>query len=83
MQDSKLKVVISDLSSGVDVYADWIDACDAVAQDAVEPAPDERPERSYPGLTAEYSRDPQFQSDQHILPSLEMDDEYSKDYDDS
>lgn len=24
----------SDLSAGVDVYADWIDACDAVAKDS-------------------------------------------------
>ena len=76
-------VVFSDLSAGVDVYSDWIDACDAVAQDAAEPASDERPERSSAGPTAEYSRDPQFQSDRHVLPSLEIDDEYSKDYDDS
>lgn len=76
-------MAISDLSSGVDVYSDWIDACDAVAQDAAEPTSEEHPERSYPGLTAEYSKDSQLQSDRHILPSLEVDDEYSKDYDDS
>lgn len=76
-------LVFSDLSAGVDVYSDWIDACDAVAQDAAEPASDEHPGHSYPSLTAEYMGDSQFRPDRHILPSLEVDDEYSKDYDDS
>lgn len=73
-----------DLSAGVDVYSDWIDACDAVAQDAAEPAADEHAEHSYRGLAAGYSgRDSQFQPDRDLVPSLEVDDEYSRDYDES
>lgn len=31
---SVLTVVYTDLSAGVDVYSDWIDACDSVAKEA-------------------------------------------------
>ena len=71
-----------DLSAAVDVYADWIDACDAVAQDAAEPAAGRQLENSYHGLAAGYGgRDSQLQSDQHLMPSLEADDGYPEDYD--
>ena len=29
--------IARDLSAGVDVYSDWIDACDTVAKEAAEP----------------------------------------------
>ncbi len=30
-----IKRLLSDLSAAVDVYSDWVDACDAVAKDTV------------------------------------------------
>ncbi|KAI9646945.1 hypothetical protein NHQ30_004945 [Ciborinia camelliae] len=43
--DQKFQCAINYLSAGVDVYADWVDACDAVARDA-SPAGDAAPERA-------------------------------------
>lgn len=71
----------ADLSAGVDVYSDWIDACDAVAQDAVDPATTEHVEYSYHGPAAEYGgKGSRFQLDRRLVPSLEVDDD-SRDYD--
>ena len=35
--DMDLTIARVDLSAAVDVYSDWIDACDTVAKDAAEP----------------------------------------------
>ena len=35
----RLRVDFPDLSAPVDVYSDWIDACDAVAKDTTESGP--------------------------------------------
>ena len=78
----KLTLFFLDLSAGVDVYADWIDACDAVAQDAAEAATAEQSGHSYRTLAGDHGRHSQFQSDRHLVSSLEAD-EYSQDYDDS
>lgn len=44
----------SDLSAAVDVYSDWVDACDAVAKDAAESTA--KPRRDTYGGTAAPSR---------------------------
>lgn len=35
-QSIRLTDCVSDLSQAVDVYSDWVDACDAVAKDAAD-----------------------------------------------
>lgn len=74
-------LTFADLSAGVDVYSDWVDACDAVAQDAADLAAAEHIDHSHHGLAAEYGgKGSRFQLDQHLVPSLEVDDD-SRDYD--
>ncbi|MCJ1309987.1 hypothetical protein MMC25_003648 [Agyrium rufum] len=65
---------INYLSAGVDVYSDWIDACDEVAKEAaggVENAP-----RSYGDLATGASgrRNSDMQIDRHLVSAVNDDD---------
>lgn len=42
-----------DLSAAVDVYSDWIDACDAVAKDGEKPVGHSAPSRGLGSTAAE------------------------------
>ena len=62
--------VCSDLSAGVDVYSDWIDACDAVAREAA--GRDDHPQ-NYNDLVggAGGRRNPDMQVDRHLVAVME------------
>jgi len=44
--DQKFQCAINYLSAAVDVYSDWVDACDAVAKESEEAGRDFEPERA-------------------------------------
>ena len=69
-----LSLVRKDLSAGVDVYSDWIDACDAVAKEAA--GRDDGPQ-SYADLVtgAGGRRNSDMQIDKHLVAAVEEDDE--------
>lgn len=54
MQDYGLHMGFQDLSAAVDVYSDWVDACDAVAKEAAEST--SKPQRDTYGGTSSQSR---------------------------
>lgn len=53
-----------DLSAAVDVYSDWIDACDAVAKDGEKPAGHSAPTRGPGAHTAEREEIPIMDDDE-------------------
>lgn len=57
-----------DLSSGVDVYSDWIDACDAVAKEAAYATGDAEGSTQYHGHAAppDSNRHSNVQQDRHM-----------------
>ena len=60
----------SDLSAGVDVYSDWIDACDAVAKEAA--GRDDQPQDYTDHVRgAGGRRDPDMQVDRHLVAVTE------------
>lgn len=78
--------MFSDLSAGVDVYSDWIDACDAVAKDAADPddPADGDGMESYHDLdTGIDHRNSQIQVDQHLVSAMEENDDFQDDFDES
>lgn len=69
-----------DLSAGVDVYSDWIDACDAVAKDAADPVIDDALDSYHdlePGIGR---RGSQIQTDRHLLSATEDNDDLPSDF---
>ena len=62
--------VCSDLSAGVDVYSDWIDACDAVAKEAA--GRDDHPQ-NYTDLIrgSRGRRNSDMQVDRHLVAVTE------------
>ena len=60
-----------DLSAGVDVYSDWIDACDSVAKEAADaPSPDDG-FNSYPDLAAgNERRNSEMNIDRHLVAAV-------------
>jgi len=71
---------INYLSAAVDVYSDWIDACDAVAKEAA--GQDDGPS-SYADLAsgANGRRNSQMPIDRHLVAAVEGDGEDIDDYD--
>lgn len=64
-----------DLSAGVDVYSDWIDACDAVAKDGTDPA-DGNEIDSYHDIEAGIGRrNSQIHIDRHLVSAIEDNDD--------
>ena len=76
--------MILDLSAAVDVYSDWIDACDAVAQEAVGTSREDSGPQSYNDLVAGAGgrRNSDMLIDKHLVAAIEGDDEFQGDYDD-
>lgn len=76
--------MILDLSAAVDVYSDWIDACDAVAQEAAGNAREDSGPQSYNDLVsgAGGRRNSDMLIDKHLVAAVEEDDELQGDYDD-
>ena len=73
--------VWTDLSAGVDVYSDWIDACDTVAREA---AGRDDQSQNYPNLVrgAGDRRNPDIHIDQHLVAVTEEgEDEHNYDDD--
>ena len=71
----------TDLSAGVDVYSDWVDACDSVAKEAA--GRDDAP-HSYADLAtgAGGRRNSDMQIDRHLVAAVEDDEDGQGDYDD-
>ncbi|MCJ1234502.1 hypothetical protein MMC14_002463 [Varicellaria rhodocarpa] len=73
---------INYLSAAVDVYSDWIDACDAVAKEAAG-LPKDNASSSYAdqsGMGGRRNMDTQI--DKHSVPAVEDDEDGQGDYDD-
>ena len=72
-----------DLSAAVDVYSDWIDACDTVAKEAAEASRIEVP-HSYSDLAAGAGgrRNSDMQIDRHLVAAVDDDEDGQGDYDD-
>lgn len=60
-----------DLSAAVDVYSDWIDACDAVAKEAAGLSPEEVPQSRAALTNRGGSGYLGSQGDSHALQSVE------------
>ena len=74
---------IADLSAPVDVYSDWIDACDAVAKDAVTTAEVEDGLNSYEDLVAgNERRNSEMNIDRHLVSAVGGDGNGRNDFDD-
>ena len=72
-----------DLSAAVDVYSDWIDACDTVAKEAVEASRMDAP-HSYSDLAAGAGgrRNSDMQIDRHLVAAVDDEEDGQGDYDD-
>ena len=70
----KLTTLNPDLSHAVDVYSDWVDACDSVAKEAAGSARDIAP-RSHgdPGRGFEESVNPGISNDRHYVEAVDDD----------
>ena len=68
---SRLTTITTDLSAGVDVYSDWIDACDTVAKEAADtPAVDDG-FNSYQDLAAgNERRNSEMNVDRHLVAAV-------------
>ncbi|MCJ1421354.1 hypothetical protein MMC32_007717 [Xylographa parallela] len=77
----KFQTGINYLSAGVDVYSDWVDACDSVAKEAA--GRDDAP-HSYADLAtgAGGRRNSDMQIDRHLVAAVEDDEDGQGDYDD-
>ena len=68
-----------DLSAGVDVYSDWVDACDVVAQDV--DAADGDGMDSYHGLEIRTDhRNSPIEVDRNLVLAMEENDDTQGDY---
>ena len=73
MFDSALPLTKSaiDLSAGVDVYSDWIDACDSVAKEAADAPSADDGFNSYPDLAAgNERRNSEMNIDRHLVAAV-------------
>jgi len=72
-----LITIISDLSAGVDVYSDWVDACDSVAKEVADAPKADDSIKSYDDLAAGDNgrRNSDMQIDRHLVAAVEDDDE--------
>ena len=61
-----------DLSAAVDVYSDWIDACDAVAKEAAGTGVEDEP-HSINDLAPNGRRNSDMQIDKHLVGVVEDD----------
>lgn len=68
-------MVLADLSAGVDVYSDWVDACDTVAKEAADASRPDDDLNSYQELAAGGGgrRNSDMQVDQHLVAAVEED----------
>ena len=64
--------MFQDLSAAVDVYSDWIDACDAVAKEAAGTGMEDEP-RSVNELAPGGRRNSDMQMDRHLVGVVEDD----------
>ncbi|KAI4135407.1 MAG: hypothetical protein LQ347_000700 [Umbilicaria vellea] len=74
---------INYLSDAVDVYSDWIDACDTVAKEAAEASRTDAP-HSYSDLAAGAGgrRNSDMQIDRHLVAAVDDEEDGQGDYDD-
>lgn len=69
-----------DLSAGVDVYSDWIDACDTVAKEAADAPNAEDGFNSYADLAAgNERRNSEMNVDRHLVSAVGGN-EYGEDF---
>lgn len=68
--------LLQDLSAAVDVYSDWIDACDTVAKEAADLEKADAPS-SYAELAAGSggTRNSDMQIDRHFVDAVDDDDD--------
>ena len=60
-----------DLSAGVDVYSDWIDACDTVAKEAADTSTADDGFKSYGDLAAgNERRNSEMNIDRHLVSAV-------------
>lgn len=65
----------------MDVYSEWVDACDAVAKDSTDPPGDDDGITSYHDLAAVNGRRSSgMQLDRHLVAAVEGDDDDQGDY---
>lgn len=65
----------------MDVYSEWVDACDAVAKDTADPTGDDDGITSYYELAAGNGRrNSGMQLDRHLVAAVEGDDDDQGDY---
>ena len=67
----RLTASTADLSAGVDVYSDWIDACDSVAKEAADVPVADDGFNSYPDLAAgNERRNSEMNVDRHLVGAV-------------
>lgn len=67
----RLTATTTDLSAGVDVYSDWIDACDSVAKEAANAADADDGFNSYQDLAAgNERRNSEMNVDRHLVAAV-------------
>ena len=67
----RLTATTTDLSAGVDVYSDWIDACDSVAKEAADAADADDGFNSYQDLAAgNERRNSEMNVDRHLVAAV-------------
>lgn len=67
----RLTSTTTDLSAGVDVYSDWIDACDSVAKEAADAADADDGFNSYQDLAAgNERRNSEMNIDRHLVAAV-------------
>ena len=67
----RLTTSIVDLSAGVDVYSDWIDACDSVAKEAADAPATDDGFNSYQDLAAgNERRNSEMSVDRHLVAAV-------------
>ena len=76
-------LITTDLSAGVDVYSDWIDACDSVAKEAAETSPDATGQDSHPySALSDDRRGSDTYIAQHMTTAVETNEDGMGDFDD-
>ncbi len=80
-----LNNIVIDLSAGVDVYSDWVDACDIVAKEAADAPKADDGIGSYDDLVISDTgrRNSDMQIDRHLVAAVEEDEkDGQRDYND-
>lgn len=66
-----LRTILQDLSAGVDVYSDWIDACDTVAKEAADTSQPNDGFNSYEDLAVgNERRNSEMNVDRHLVSAV-------------